>query len=145
MFRSSVHTYVMYIRYKYKLAVGPRLCKLWRWYNVGRGGFPLDVIHCLDKLLSVSDTCGKIETPKSSHWTPQWENRTKLYNMTLNFIEMNNKMQLCRIVYYSIVPWLLSMFRAILSLIIRSFYTVITASSFTHVCRCRPLSIPTQP
>jgi len=34
---------------------------------------------------------------------------------------MANKMQLCRTVYYSIVPWLLNMFRAILSLIIRSF------------------------
>jgi len=38
-----------------------------------------------------------------------------------NLIEMNNKMQLCRTTYYSIVPWLLNMFRAILSLIIRSF------------------------
>jgi len=32
------------------------------------------------------------------------------------------------------------MFRAMLSLIIRSFYTVITASGFTHVFRYRPLS-----
>ena len=39
-------------------------------------------------------------------------------------------MQLCRIIYYSIVPWLLYMFRAILSLIIRSILTVITASGF---------------
>ena len=38
-----------------------------------------------------------------------------------NLIEMTNKMQLCRTVYYSIVPWPLNMFRAILSLIIRSF------------------------
>jgi len=38
-----------------------------------------------------------------------------------NLIEMTNKMQLCRTIYYSIVPWLLNMFRAILSLIIRSF------------------------
>jgi hypothetical protein len=37
-----------------------------------------------------------------------------------NVIEMTNKMQLCRTVYYSNVPWLLNMFRAILSLIIRS-------------------------
>jgi len=29
-------------------------------------------------------------------------------------------MQLCRTIYYSIVPWLFNMFRAILSLIIRS-------------------------
>jgi len=36
-------------------------------------------------------------------------------------IEMTNKMQLCRIIYYSIVPWLLYMLPAILSLIIRSF------------------------
>jgi len=35
-------------------------------------------------------------------------------------------MQPCRTIYYSIVPWLLNMFRAILSLIIRSFKTVIT-------------------
>jgi len=28
------------------------------------------------------------------------------------------------------------MFRALLSLIIRNFLTVITASGFTHVCRC---------
>jgi hypothetical protein len=38
-----------------------------------------------------------------------------------NLTEMTNKMQLCRTIYYSIVPWLLNMFRAILSLIIRSF------------------------
>ena len=37
-----------------------------------------------------------------------------------NLIEMTNKMQLCRTVYYSIVPWLLNMFQAILTLIIRS-------------------------
>jgi len=38
-----------------------------------------------------------------------------------NLIEMTNKMQLCRTNYYSMVPWLLNMFRAILSLIIISF------------------------
>jgi hypothetical protein len=37
-------------------------------------------------------------------------------------------MQLCRTIYYSIVPWLLNVFRVILSLIIRSIQTVITAS-----------------
>ena len=31
-------------------------------------------------------------------------------------IKMTNKMKLCRIIYYSIVPWLVYMFRAILSL-----------------------------
>jgi hypothetical protein len=55
-------------------------------------------------------------------------------------IKMINKMQLCRIIYYSIVPWLLYMFRAILSLIIRSILTVITASGFIHMCCCRLLS-----
>jgi len=40
---------------------------------------------------------------------------------TTDLIEMTNKMQLCRTVYYSIIPWLLNMIRAILSLIIRSF------------------------
>jgi len=35
-------------------------------------------------------------------------------------IEMTNKMQLCRTIYYSIVPCLLNMFRAMLSLIVRS-------------------------
>jgi hypothetical protein len=34
--------------------------------------------------------------------------------------KMTNKVQLCRIIYYSLVPWLLYMFRKILSLIIRS-------------------------
>ena len=43
-------------------------------------------------------------------------------------------MQLCRIIYYSVVPWPLYMFRAILSLIIRSIVTVITASGFIHMC-----------
>jgi len=33
------------------------------------------------------------------------------------------------------------MFRAIFSLIIRSILTVITASSFIHVCRCRLPSV----
>jgi len=36
-------------------------------------------------------------------------------------IVMTNKIQLCRTIYYSIVPWLLDMFQAILLLIIRSF------------------------
>jgi hypothetical protein len=60
-------------------------------------------------------------------------------------------MQLYRTIYYSIVPSLLNMFWTILSLIIRSFQTVITASDFTHVCRCPPLSwlsgnwVPTEP
>jgi len=36
-----------------------------------------------------------------------------------NIIEMTNKMQLCRTIYYPVVPWLLNMFRVILSLIIR--------------------------
>jgi len=34
---------------------------------------------------------------------------------------MTKKMQLYRTIYYFIVPWLLKMFRAILSLTIRSF------------------------
>jgi len=34
---------------------------------------------------------------------------------------MTSKIELCRTIYYSIFPWLLDMFRAILSLIIRSF------------------------
>jgi len=42
-------------------------------------------------------------------------------------------MQLCGIIYYSIVPWLLYMFRAIISLIIRRILTVITASGFIHM------------
>jgi hypothetical protein len=42
-------------------------------------------------------------------------------------------MQLDKIIYYSIVSWLLCMFRAILSLIIRSILTVITDSGFIHV------------
>jgi hypothetical protein len=58
------------------------------------------------------------------------------------FIKITKKMQLCRIIYYSIVLRLLYMFRAILSLIIRSILTVITASGFIHVCRCRLLSWP---
>jgi hypothetical protein len=48
------------------------------------------------------------------------------YTVTLmwclvNFIEMTKKMQPCRTIYYSIVSWLLNMFREVLSLIIRSF------------------------
>jgi len=35
-----------------------------------------------------------------------------------NLIEMTNKMQLWRTIYYSIVPWMVNMFRAILLLII---------------------------
>jgi hypothetical protein len=38
-------------------------------------------------------------------------------------------------VEYFIVPWLLYMFRAIFSPIIRSSLTIITASGFIHVCR----------
>ena len=57
-----------------------------------------------------------------------------------SLIKMTNKMQLCRIIYYSLVPWLLYMFRAMLSLIIRSILTVITASGFIHMHCCRLLS-----
>ena len=52
-------------------------------------------------------------------------------------IKLTNKMQLCRTIYYSIVPLLLYIFQAILSLIIRSILTVITASGFIHMCCCR--------
>jgi hypothetical protein len=55
-------------------------------------------------------------------------------------IKVTNKMQQCRIIYYSTVPWLLYMFRATLSLIIRSILTVITASGFIHMYCCRLLS-----
>ena len=54
---------------------------------------------------------------------------------------MTNKMQLYRIIYYSIVPWLLYMFRAILLLITRSFQTVVTASGFTHRNKELPFSV----
>jgi len=53
---------------------------------------------------------------------------------------MTNKMQQCRIIYYSIVPWLLYVFQAILSFFSRSVLTVITASGFIHMYCCRPLS-----
>jgi len=54
-------------------------------------------------------------------------------------IKMTNKIQLCRIIYYSIISWLLYMFRAILSLIIKSVLTVITSSGFIHMYCCRLL------
>ena len=62
------------------------------------------------------------------------------YTVNLILIKMTNKMQLSRIIYYSIVPWLLYMFQVISSLIIRSILTVITASGFIQVCCCRLLS-----
>jgi len=43
-------------------------------------------------------------------------------------------MQLCRVLYYSLVTWLLYMFRAIL---IRNIYTVVRVTGFIHVCRCQ--------
>jgi hypothetical protein len=55
-------------------------------------------------------------------------------------IKMTNKMQLFRTISYSIVSWLLYMFRAILLLIIRSILTVITASGFIHMYSYRLLS-----
>ena len=63
-----------------------------------------------------------------------------IYCILAILIKMTNKMQLCRIIYYSITPWLLYMFRAILSLIIRSILTVITASGFIQIYCCRLLS-----
>jgi hypothetical protein len=54
----------------------------------------------------------------------------------IQYLKITNKMQMCRIIYYFIVPWLFNMFRARLSFIIRSFWTVIAASGFTQVCRC---------
>jgi hypothetical protein len=58
----------------------------------------------------------------------------------ISLIKITNNMQLCSIIYYSIVPWLLYMFRAMLSLIIRSILTVITVSGFIHMHCCRLLS-----
>jgi len=49
-----------------------------------------------------------------------WLRLTETFSWIL--VKMTNKMQLCRIIYYSIVPWLLYMFWAILSLIIRSIF-----------------------
>ena len=69
---------------------------------------------------------------------------TRCWNLTFTvsciimiLIKITNKMQLYRIIYYSFVPWLLYMFRAILSLIIRSILTLITASASIHMCCCR--------
>jgi len=45
---------------------------------------------------------------------------------------MTNEMQLCRIIYYSIIPWLLYVFR-ILSLIIRSMLTNYSFWFHSHV------------
>jgi len=49
------------------------------------------------------------------------------------FIKMTNDMQLSGMIYYSIIPWMLYMFQAILSLIIRNILTVIAASVFIHM------------
>jgi len=46
---------------------------------------------------------------------------------------MTNDMQLSGMIYYSIIPWMLYMFQAILSLIIRNILTVIAASVFIHM------------
>ena len=70
---------------------------------------------------------------------PDFDIHRSVHHNTI-LIKMTNKMQLCRIIYYSIVPWLLCMFRAILSLIIRSILTVITASGSIYMCCCRLLS-----
>jgi len=55
-------------------------------------------------------------------------------------IKLTKKIQLCRIIYYSIAPCLLYMFWATLSLIIKSILTVTTDSGFIHMCCCRLLS-----
>ena len=47
-------------------------------------------------------------------WMKLRESQTGENYVHTNPIEMTNKMQLCRTIYYSIVPWLLNMFRAIL-------------------------------
>ena len=52
-------------------------------------------------------------------------------------IKITTKIQLCRIIYYSIVPCLLCMFQAILSLIISSVLTVIKTGGFIHMYCCR--------
>jgi hypothetical protein len=54
--------------------------------------------------------------------------------------KMTNKVKMCRIIYYSIFPWLLYMFQAILLLIIRNILTVLTVSGFIHMYCCRLLS-----
>jgi hypothetical protein len=51
----------------------------------------------------------------------------------------HNKMPPCIRIYYSIVSWLLNMFRAT-PLIIRSSRTVLAVPGFTCMCGCRPLS-----
>jgi len=59
-------------------------------------------------------------------WIRHFDTHGSVHHNTI-LIKMTNKMQLCRIIHYSIVPWLLYMFRAIFSLIIRSILIVITA------------------
>jgi len=44
-----------------------------------------------------------------------------------------NDMQLRRMIYYSIIPWMFHIFQAILLLIIMSILTVIAAPGFIHM------------
>jgi len=75
---------------------------------------------------AVTLECMNLRTP-TKHVLCQWKWNSYGFDVhgsvhhNTNLIEMTNKIQLCRIIYYSIVPWLFNMFRAILSLISRSF------------------------
>jgi hypothetical protein len=79
-----------------------RLIRHWLWRLSSCGMWRRVVWYKLADLLKKPDVHGSVH-----HNT--------------NLIEITNKIQLCRTIYYSIFPWLLNMFRAILSLIIRSF------------------------
>jgi len=74
-------------------------------------------------LLSFSSSSSSFSPPLSTiirTVTPSLDVHGSVHHNT-NLIEMTKKMQLYRTIYHSIVPWLLNMFRMILSLIIRSF------------------------
>jgi hypothetical protein len=125
------------------------------WFSAGQHfGLQKEIVYYDARLLKITEIIDKIQNTwikakrlvnkwLNSFWLLIYDNGLDVHGSVhhnTNLIEMTNKMQICRTICYSIVPWLLNMFRAILPLIIRSFQTVITASGFTHVCRCRPLS-----
>ena len=58
------------------------------------------------------------------------------------YTKMTNKMQLCRIIYYSLAALHVS---SDIFTHLQDHLKCITASGITHVCRCRLVSVPTLP
>jgi len=87
---------------------------LFLWWRAGHSETSVPVYHTTWHYVQNTANFCLVSALRFPKRRERWE------NYLINLIKMTNKMQLSRTVFYSIVSWLLNMFRVILLLIIRS-------------------------